>query len=205
MGCDWIFRFTPCAPHHNHPDYFHLTMGAHLLCLESITHHDFQFGLEDFERFLPSMVQASPFYSTNSSKIWPTMNFFATISPPLWSNAPCPFVDKGHQTICHKFTVKSKILHSNDSRNPLEIRILVYYKDPISSIHKRTIEICHYVLHKKCHDNFLESSCDSLFRIIIFKLLTLSSLCQWSVFPRDIFTTLHLCMVEGGPVKGLRG
>jgi hypothetical protein len=51
MGCDWIFRFTPCAPHHNHPDYFHLTMGAHLLCLESITHHDFQFGLEDLSVF----------------------------------------------------------------------------------------------------------------------------------------------------------
>jgi hypothetical protein len=75
-------------------------MGAHLLCLKSIKHHDFQFGPKGFELFFPSMVQALPFFWTNfSSKIWPTMKFFPTSSPPLWSNAPCPFVDKGHQTI----------------------------------------------------------------------------------------------------------
>ncbi len=45
LGCNWIFRFTPCAPHNNHLDCLHLTMGAHLLCLESITDHSFQFGL----------------------------------------------------------------------------------------------------------------------------------------------------------------
>jgi hypothetical protein len=46
LGCNQIFRFAPCAPHHNHLDYFHLTMGTHLLCLKSITHHGFQFGLK---------------------------------------------------------------------------------------------------------------------------------------------------------------
>jgi hypothetical protein len=73
-------------------------MGANLLCLKSITHHDFQFGPKGFELLFPSMVQALP-SSTNSSKIWPTMNYFPTSLPPMWSNAPCPFVDKRHQTI----------------------------------------------------------------------------------------------------------
>ncbi len=86
LGCDQIFWFGPCTPHHNHLHYFHPTMGAHLLCLESITHHSFQLG----QKVL------NVFFSTNSSKIWPTMNFFPTSSPPPWSNAPCPIVDKGH-------------------------------------------------------------------------------------------------------------
>ncbi len=33
LGSNRIFQFTPCAPHHNHPNYFHPTMGAHSLCL----------------------------------------------------------------------------------------------------------------------------------------------------------------------------
>ncbi len=65
LGCNWIFWFACGAPHHNHPDYLHPTMGAHLLCLESITHQDFQFGLEGFELLLPSMVQGLPFFLTN--------------------------------------------------------------------------------------------------------------------------------------------
>ncbi len=40
-----------------------------MLCLESITHHGFQFGLKDFKRLLPSMVQALLSSSTNSSRI----------------------------------------------------------------------------------------------------------------------------------------
>ncbi len=40
-----------------------------MLCLESITHHGFQFGLKDFKHLLPSMVQALFFSSTNFSKI----------------------------------------------------------------------------------------------------------------------------------------
>ncbi len=98
LECDRIFQFVPCTPHHNHFDCLHLTIGAHLLCLESITHHSFQFGLDGFEHLLPSMVQTSPFSSINSLKIWPTMKFSPTSSPPLWSSAPCLFVDKKHQT-----------------------------------------------------------------------------------------------------------
>jgi len=82
-----------------HLDHLHLTMGTHLLCLESITHHNFQFGPKGFKRLLPFMVQASPSSSTNSSGIWPTMNFFPTSLPSLWSTAPCPFVNKRHQAI----------------------------------------------------------------------------------------------------------
>jgi len=64
LGCDWSFDFTPCTSHHNH-----LTMETHLLWLESITHHGFQFGLKGFERLFPSMVQASLYFLTNSSRI----------------------------------------------------------------------------------------------------------------------------------------
>jgi hypothetical protein len=63
-------------------------MGAHLLCLESIT-HNFQFGPKGFEHLLPSMVLVLPFSSKKISRIWPTMKFCPTSSPPLWSNAPC--------------------------------------------------------------------------------------------------------------------
>jgi hypothetical protein len=45
------------------------------------------------------MVQALPSSSTNSLKIWHIMNFFPTSLPILWSDVPCLFVDKGHQTI----------------------------------------------------------------------------------------------------------
>ncbi len=71
----------------------------HLLCLESITHRSFQFEREGFKHLLPSMVQALPFFLTNSSRIWPTMKFSPTSSPLLLSSAPCLFMDKGHQTI----------------------------------------------------------------------------------------------------------
>jgi len=36
------------------------------------------------------------------------MNFFPTSSPPLWSSAPCPFVDKGHQTIATSLWLNPK-------------------------------------------------------------------------------------------------
>ncbi len=88
-----------CASHHNHLDCPHLTMGGHLLWLESITHHGFQFGLEGLECLLPSMVLISSSPLRNSSRIWPTMKFSPTSLPPLWSNAPCPFMDKRQQTI----------------------------------------------------------------------------------------------------------
>jgi hypothetical protein len=54
------------------------------------------------------MVQASPFLKTDSSKIWPTMNFFPTSSPPLCSNVDCPFVDKIHQTIARSLWLNPK-------------------------------------------------------------------------------------------------
>jgi hypothetical protein len=55
------------------------------------------------------MVQASPFSLTNSSKIWPTMKFSPTSLPLMWSKAPCPFVDKGHQTIITSLWLNPKI------------------------------------------------------------------------------------------------
>jgi hypothetical protein len=75
LGCDWIFWFAPCTPHHNHLDCLHLTMGAHFLCLKFITHHDFQFGLKGFKHLFPSMVQASHFSWINSSRNFHTMKF----------------------------------------------------------------------------------------------------------------------------------
>ncbi len=106
------------TPHYNHLDYLHPTMGAHLLCLESITHHSFQFGPKGFECLLPSMVQASPSFLTYSLRIWPTMNFFPTSSPPSWSNAPCLFVDKGHQTITTSLWSHLKFCIQTISKNP---------------------------------------------------------------------------------------
>jgi hypothetical protein len=38
LGCDLIFWFTPCAPHHNHLDCIHLTMGTHLLITNFMGH-----------------------------------------------------------------------------------------------------------------------------------------------------------------------
>jgi hypothetical protein len=108
LGCNQIFQFAPCAPHRNHPNYLHSTMGAHLLCLESQTHHNLQFGLKGFKRLLPSMVQSLPFSSINFSKIWPIVKFSPTSSPPMWSNAPYPFVDKGHQTIAISLCLNPK-------------------------------------------------------------------------------------------------
>ncbi len=132
FGWDQIFQFAPCAPHHNHPKYFLLIMGAHLLCLESITHHSFQFGPKGFECFLPSMVQTSPSSWTNFLKIWPTMKFFPTSLPPLWSSAPCPFMHKRHQTIATSLWLHKKKLHSNHSRNPSKFQSLMYCKKPSS-------------------------------------------------------------------------
>ncbi len=94
LRCNWTFRFTPYATHHDHLNCFHLTMGAHLSCLECIKCHDFQFGWEGFKHLLPSMVLVSPFSLRNSLRIWPTMKFCPTSLPPSWSNMPCPFVNK---------------------------------------------------------------------------------------------------------------
>ncbi len=68
LGCDQFFWFTYMHTTHNHLNYLHSTMGVNLLCLESITHHGFQFGPKKIEHLFPSMVQALPFFSTNSSK-----------------------------------------------------------------------------------------------------------------------------------------
>jgi hypothetical protein len=37
------------------------------------------------------------------------MKFSSTSSPPSQSNAPCPFVDKGHQTIATSLWLNLKI------------------------------------------------------------------------------------------------
>jgi hypothetical protein len=120
LGCDQIFQFAPCAPHHNHPDYLHSTMGAHLLCSKSITHHNLQFGLKGFKRLLPSMVQSLLFYSTNSSRIWPTMKLSPTSLPPMWSNAPCPFVD---QTIATNLCMNPKFCIQTILKTPSKFKV----------------------------------------------------------------------------------
>ncbi len=103
LGCNWIFWFAPCAPHHNHS-----RMGTHLLWLESIRHHGFQFGLEGFNCLFPSMVQASLFSSINFLKIWPTMKFSPMSSSPLLSNALGLFVNRKHQTIVTNLWLNTK-------------------------------------------------------------------------------------------------
>jgi len=71
--------------------------------------------------------------------------------------------------------------------------------------YESTVKICHYVFHKKCHDNFLESC-------VAICLRSLSSsfwhfwVCVNEVFcPLDTSATLCLCMVEGGPLKSWGG
>jgi hypothetical protein len=54
------------------------------------------------------MVQTSPFLITNSSKKLAHHEFSPTSSPPLCSNAPCPFVDKRHQTIATSLWLNPK-------------------------------------------------------------------------------------------------
>jgi hypothetical protein len=75
LGCDWTFWFAPYAPHQNHPNFFHRTMGAHLMYFKSIRCYGCQFGWEGFERLLTSMVLILPPSLRNFSKIWPTMKF----------------------------------------------------------------------------------------------------------------------------------
>jgi hypothetical protein len=130
LGWNQFLKFTPCTPHHNHPNYLHLTMGINLLCLESITHHGFQFGTKDFEHLLPAMVQASPSFSANSSK---TFSHKLTTSVVQCTLSFCGWRTLNH---CNKFVVASKTLHSNHSKNPLKFWNSMYYKEPFSSAKK---------------------------------------------------------------------
>ncbi len=58
----------------------------------------------------PSSIHGASFivFFNQFFKNWPTMNFFPTSLPPSWSNAPCPFVNKGHQTIATSLWLKLK-------------------------------------------------------------------------------------------------
>jgi hypothetical protein len=72
--------------------------------------------------------------------------------------------------------------------------------------HKNTIKICHCVHILIMSWQFLGIIYGDSFRVIVFKLLTFSSLCQWNVSPPNIFLTFScLCMVESGPFKSLGG
>jgi len=66
LGCNQIFWFTSYAPYQNHLDYLHPIMATRLLCLGSITHHNFQFGLKGFEHLIPFMVLVSIFFSSRN-------------------------------------------------------------------------------------------------------------------------------------------
>jgi hypothetical protein len=52
----------------------------------------------------------------------------------------------------------------------------IYFQANFLLAHKNTIEVCHYVLHEKCQDNFLESSCGNSFKVIVLKPLMLMGL-----------------------------
>jgi len=136
LGCNWIFQFAPCAPHHSHPNCFHPTMGVHLLCLESITHHYLQFGPKGFELLFPSMVQAS-FSLTNSRKFGPPWNCF-----PQARHLYAPM----HLVLLLIKDIKPlpQILHSNHSGNPLEFWSSMYCKEPSSSAKKLYSMTCLY-------------------------------------------------------------
>ncbi len=101
-----------------------------MLSLESIMHHDFQFGPKGFEHIFPSMalVWLSLF---NSLKIWSTMNFFPTSPPPLWSNVAYPFVDKRHHTITTSLWLHLKFYIQTSSKifKNFEIWCIVHYRN----------------------------------------------------------------------------
>jgi hypothetical protein len=71
--------------------------------------------------------------------------------------------------------------------------------------HKSIVKVCHYVFHEKCHDNFLELSCGDSFRIIVLKLLRISRMCQWSVFPTICFYNPSLLHGWGWPIQRYGG
>jgi hypothetical protein len=127
------------------------------------------------------------------------MKFCPTSSPPLWCKTPYLFVDKWHQTIVTSLWLNMKICIQTIPKTPkkyevrciIKIRLLQlktyapwlaysFFSNSLL-VHKNTIEICHCVLHKKCHDNFLELLCGDSLRIIVFKLLTFLGLHWWSV------------------------
>jgi hypothetical protein len=174
-------------------------MGTHLLCLESITHHNFQFGLEGFKCLLPSMVHALPFFSTNFSRIWPTMNFFSTSLPPLWYSAPCPSVDKGHQTIATSLWLNPKFcsqtileilwkfetwcitrIHLVLPKNYASMTYL-YFSMPILWLFTKALSRYAIVCSiKNVRTIFWNFHVANPHKIIVFKLLMLLGLCRWS-------------------------
>jgi hypothetical protein len=68
------------------------------------------------------MVQALPSFLTNFLRIWPTMKFSSTSSPPPWSNAPCRFVDKGHQIITTSLWLNLKFCIQTISKTPQNLK-----------------------------------------------------------------------------------
>jgi hypothetical protein len=123
------------------------------------------------------------------------MKFCPTSLPPLWSNAPCHFVDKKHQTNTTSLWLNLRFCIQTISKTSRKFKVIcitkirlvmpkIYvprltYTSPSQFLacSQNTIKICHCVLHKKCHDNFMELSCGDSFRIIVFKFLTLLGLC----------------------------
>jgi len=99
LWCDQTFQFTPCTPHHNHPNYPHPTKVAQLLC----------FGIHKAHWFLAWERRFWIFFSIHSANFAFIFEIFllnlATMPPYLTtlslsqSKAICPFMDKKLQTI----------------------------------------------------------------------------------------------------------
>jgi hypothetical protein len=170
------------------------------------------------------MVQTSPFFLTNFLRIWPNMKFSPISFPPLWFNAPCPFVDKGHQTIVTSLWLHVKILHSDHSRNPSKFWSLVYCEELFNS----TKNLCSmtylyfsklvfYLFTKALSRYAIVCSMKNVMTIlwnccvaICLRSLSSSFWHSWDcvhegLTPLEISAIFYLCMVKGGPLKGLGG
>jgi len=227
LGCDQIFWFTPWAPHHNHPDCLHPTMGTHLLCLESITHPTFNLGQKVLSAFFHPWCKPHLLLQPILRKSVPPWNFLPQV---------CHFRGPMHLVLLwikdikplHKFVATSKILHSNHSKNSSEFQSLMYCKEPSSSTKNLCSMTCIYfstpipcLLIKAPSRYAIVCSIKIIKRNVITIYWNCDVvICLGSLFSNfehfqdyvnevlsllDNFATLHLCMVEGGPLKGLRG
>ncbi len=78
------------------------------------------------------------------------MKFSPTSSPPLWCNVPCPFMDKGHQTIITSLWLNSKFCTQTILENPQNFeawciaRIQLFIKKMYEPMNERTSHDFHY-------------------------------------------------------------
>jgi len=96
-----------------------------------------------------------------------------------------------HRFVLHPLTHLFMLLHD----------LFILFHASFLLTYESTIKICHYVFHKKCHDNFLES-CVEIYLRSLSSSFWQFWVCVNEVFcPPNTFAALCLCMVEGGPLK----